>query len=141
MRDRLTNELVIKLFSYGYMTTKVDFSIFYFLALLLFESSHWFLVPIPTYSRETFPTQYYRWKNLEVHCDDDESTRHLPLSKNENSKLSELSFDRLQLTDQECTGLRRRNFGRFVAREAIQDEEYWVSFSLLSHSSNAYRCT
>lgn len=44
--------------------------------------------------------------------------------------MPELSFNRLQLTDQECAGLQRRNFGRFVAREALLDEEYWVSFVL-----------
>ncbi|KAL3621940.1 hypothetical protein CASFOL_034136 [Castilleja foliolosa] len=81
-------------------------------------------------SRETFPYQYYRWKNLEVHCNNDQSVRHLDISKNEGSKLSELSFDRLQLTDQECTGLQRRNFGRFVAREAILDEEFWILVSM-----------
>ncbi|KAK6164042.1 hypothetical protein DH2020_000906 [Rehmannia glutinosa] len=81
----------------------------------------------PNPSRETFPSQYCRWKNLEVHCNNDQSIRHLALSKNESSKLPELSFDRLQLTDQECTGLQRRNFGRFVAREAILDEEYWTA--------------
>ncbi|GFP97078.1 hypothetical protein PHJA_001851900 [Phtheirospermum japonicum] len=90
-------------------------------------------------SRETFPSQYYRWKNLEVHCNNDQSVRHLDLSKNEGSKLPELSFDRLQLTDQECTGLQRRNFGRFVAREAILDEEFWVGFALsLSLSTAAW---
>ncbi|KAL6519048.1 hypothetical protein OROHE_017472 [Orobanche hederae] len=78
-------------------------------------------------SRETFPSQYSRWKNLEVHCNNDQSVRHLSLSKKESSKLRELSFDRLQLTDEECTGLKRRNFGRFVAREAMLDEEYWTA--------------
>ncbi|KAL6524305.1 hypothetical protein OROGR_016739 [Orobanche gracilis] len=78
-------------------------------------------------SRETFPSQYSRWKNLEVHCNNDQSIRHLSLSKKECSKLRELSFDRLQLADEECTGLKRRNFGRFVAREAMLDEEYWTA--------------
>ncbi|CAA0805909.1 Acyl-CoA N-acyltransferases (NAT) superfamily protein [Striga hermonthica] len=78
-------------------------------------------------SRESFPSQYYRWKNLEVHGNSDQSIRHLALSKSRGSKLPELSFDRQQLTDQECSGLRKRNFGRFVAREAILDEEYWTA--------------
>lgn len=84
----------------------------------------------PNSFRDTFPSQYYRWKNLEVHCNNDQSIRHSSLSKSESSKMPELSFNRLQLTDQECAGLQRRNFGRFVAREALLDEEYWVSFVL-----------
>lgn len=40
--------------------------------------------------------------------------------------MPELRFNRLQLTDKECDGQQRRFFGRFVAREAILDEEYWV---------------
>ncbi|KAL0389263.1 UNVERIFIED_CONTAM: hypothetical protein Scaly_0283400 [Sesamum calycinum] len=77
--------------------------------------------------RETFPAQCYRWKNLEVHCNNDQSIRYLAPSRNESSKLPDLSFDRLQLTDKECTGLQKRNFGRFVARKAILDEEYWTA--------------
>ncbi|XP_073271208.1 GCN5-related N-acetyltransferase 6, chloroplastic-like isoform X2 [Primulina huaijiensis] len=79
------------------------------------------------FARETFPAQYYRWKHLEVHCNNDQNIQNLGLSKNETSKLAKLSFNRLQLTDQECTGLQRRNFGRFVARGAILDEEYWTA--------------
>ncbi|KAL0419472.1 UNVERIFIED_CONTAM: hypothetical protein Sradi_1360700 [Sesamum radiatum] len=66
------------------------------------------------------------WK-LEVHCNNDQSIRYLAPSRNESSKLPDLSFDRLQLTDKECTGLQKRNFGRFVARKAILDEEYWTA--------------
>lgn len=39
---------------------------------------------------------------------------------------SNLRFDRRQLSDEECDSRQRRFFGRFVAREAILDEEYWV---------------
>jgi len=39
--------------------------------------------------------------------------------------LSGLSFDRLQPTDQDCKSRHKRAFGKFVAREAILDEEYW----------------
>ncbi|XP_057834218.1 GCN5-related N-acetyltransferase 6, chloroplastic isoform X5 [Cryptomeria japonica] len=39
--------------------------------------------------------------------------------------LSDLSFDRLQPTDQDCKTRYRKVFGNFVAREAILDEEYW----------------
>ncbi|GER40672.1 acyl-CoA N-acyltransferases super family protein [Striga asiatica] len=90
-------------------------------------------------SMESFPS--HRWKNLEVHCNSDQSIRHLALSKSGGSKLPELSFDRRQLTDQECSGLQKRNFGRFVAREAILDEEYWVGFSLSLSSIECRKLT
>ncbi|XP_078445128.1 GCN5-related N-acetyltransferase 6, chloroplastic-like [Wolffia australiana] len=43
------------------------------------------------------------------------------------SKLSELSFDKLQQSDKENNEGLRRAFGRFVAREAALDEEYWTA--------------
>lgn len=49
----------------------------------------------------------------------------------ESSKVHELSFNQLQLTDQACSGSQWRNFGRFVARKAMMDEEYWVGFTFL----------
>lgn len=52
----------------------------------------------------------------------------------ESSKVRELSFNQVQLTDQACSGSQWRNFGRFVAREAMMDEEYWVGFSFLLFS-------
>ncbi|XP_028071963.1 uncharacterized protein LOC114274144 isoform X3 [Camellia sinensis] len=76
--------------------------------------------------RETFPVSNSRWKTLEVHCDNNQSIWQPAVSKNDSSKPPELSFNRLQLSDQEYNGLQRRNFGRFVAREAVLDEEYWV---------------
>ncbi|CAI9785790.1 unnamed protein product [Fraxinus pennsylvanica] len=85
------------------------------------------LLVLSMFTRDAFPAQYYRWKNLEVHCNNDKSIRHPALSKSESSKIPEISFNRLQLTDQECAGLQRRNFGRFVAREALLDEEYWTA--------------
>ncbi|KNA05851.1 hypothetical protein SOVF_186440 isoform B [Spinacia oleracea] len=33
----------------------------------------------------------------------------------------------LQPSDKECDGLQRRHFGRFLAREAVLDEEYWTA--------------
>lgn len=77
--------------------------------------------------REDFPVSYCRWKTLEVQCGNDQSIRQLAVSKGDNSKLPELIFNRLQLSDQEYCGLLRRNFGNFVAREAVLDEEYWVA--------------
>ncbi|CAL5425512.1 unnamed protein product [Camellia sinensis] len=76
---------------------------------------------------ETFPVSNSRWKTLEVHCDNNQSIWQPAVSKNDSSKPPELSFNRLQLSDQEYNGLQRRNFGRFVAREAVLDEEYWTA--------------
>lgn len=83
--------------------------------------------------RETFPVSYSRLKSLEVHCDHDQSIRHSAVSKSDSSSwLPELSFNRLQLSESEYCGLQRRNFGRFIAREAVLDEEYWVCLAFPS---------
>ncbi|KAA8550077.1 hypothetical protein F0562_001761 [Nyssa sinensis] len=77
--------------------------------------------------RESFPVSYCRRKALEVHCDNSQTNRNLAVPGSDSSKLPELSFNRLQLSEQECCGLQRRNFGGFVAREAVLDEEYWTA--------------
>lgn len=94
-------------------------------------SSHWLL----KLYREPLPPRYYRRKHLEVHCNNEKNPQHLALQKKEISKLPGLSFDRLQLTDRECTGIQRREFGHFVARKAILDEEYWVGLALFFNSN------
>ncbi|GFZ18073.1 acyl-CoA N-acyltransferases (NAT) superfamily protein [Actinidia rufa] len=71
-----------------------------------------------------------RWKNLEFHCDNSQSIWQSAVSRSDSSKPPKLSFNRLQLTDEECSGLQRRNFGRFISREAVLDEEYWVDSSM-----------
>ena len=48
--------------------------------------------------------------------------------------MPDLTFDRLQLSDQEYCGVDRRSFGRFIARGAALDEEYWVSYCPFLHS-------
>lgn len=78
-------------------------------------------------SREAFPASHSKWKTLDVHCDSNQSIWQSAVSRSESSKLPELSFNRLQLSDEECIGLQRRNFGIFVAREAVLDEEYWTA--------------
>nr|GMD12862.1 Peptide alpha-N-acetyltransferase [Ipomoea batatas] len=80
------------------------------------------------FSRETLHVSYDRWKNLEVHCNNDQSIHHSPLSKSDSTKhkLLELSFNRLQPTEEHC-GLKKHSFGRFVAREAMLAEEYWAA--------------
>lgn len=42
---------------------------------------------------------------------------------------SNLRFNRLQQLDRELSRENIREFGQFVAREALLDEEYWVYFS------------
>jgi hypothetical protein len=43
-----------------------------------------------------------------------------------SSAPSDLRFDRLQPSDQELVREKSIEFGQFVAREALLDEEYWV---------------
>lgn len=43
---------------------------------------------------------------------------------------TELKFNRLQPQDQVFIQERRLDFGQFVAREALIDEEYWVSYKV-----------
>ncbi|XP_026662767.1 uncharacterized protein LOC103712584 isoform X2 [Phoenix dactylifera] len=50
------------------------------------------------------------------------------------SRTSDLRFDRLQPTDKECNCRHKRVFGRFVAREALLDEEYWTAAWLRAES-------
>ncbi|XP_057483226.1 GCN5-related N-acetyltransferase 6, chloroplastic-like isoform X2 [Actinidia eriantha] len=87
-------------------------------------------------SRENFPISHGRWKNLEFHCDNSQCSWQSAVSRSDSSKPPELSFNRLQLTDEECSGLQRRNFGRFIAREAVLDEEYWVDSSMVASRSS-----
>ncbi|XP_044471033.1 uncharacterized protein LOC123200019 isoform X1 [Mangifera indica] len=47
---------------------------------------------------------------------------------------SDLKFDRLQPSDQELVHHDRFQFGKFVAREAVLDEEYWTAAWLRAES-------
>lgn len=52
-----------------------------------------------------------------------------PVPKVEETLSSDgLRFDRLQPSDYELVRERRFEFGQFVARDAVLDEEYWVCF-------------
>lgn len=44
----------------------------------------------------------------------------------DSSRSSDLRFVRLQPSDDDLVEQRRLEFGNFVAREAVIDEEYWV---------------
>ncbi|KAK9274674.1 hypothetical protein L1049_021925 [Liquidambar formosana] len=50
------------------------------------------------------------------------------------STSSDLHFDRQQPSDQEFNQENRMEFGRFVAREAVLDEEYWTAAWLRAES-------
>ncbi|XP_030522348.1 uncharacterized protein LOC115735299 isoform X1 [Rhodamnia argentea] len=87
---------------------------------------------------ETFPASFSKWRTIETHhCDNHSgnngignghSIQHPAVSKGDvSSRMPQLSFNRLQLSDEECSGLLKRSFGRFVAREAVLDEEYWTA--------------
>lgn len=54
-----------------------------------------------------------------------------PISKVETLNSNDLQFDRLQPSDQELGRVKRFEFGQFVAREAVLDEEYWVCYDKL----------
>ncbi|KAK6944748.1 GNAT domain, partial [Dillenia turbinata] len=51
-----------------------------------------------------------------------------------SSRPSNLRFDRLQPSDQELVKENRFEFGQFVAREALLDEEYWTAAWLRAES-------
>ncbi|XP_068662685.1 GCN5-related N-acetyltransferase 6, chloroplastic-like isoform X2 [Aristolochia californica] len=81
-----------------------------------------------SFGKEAFPASYQRWRIIEVQCNDSShSTQQSSVTHNNISRLPELSFDRLQLSDQELCSGERRAFGRFVARGAVLDEEYWTA--------------
>ncbi|KMT09733.1 hypothetical protein BVRB_6g131790 isoform A [Beta vulgaris subsp. vulgaris] len=82
---------------------------------------------IPSTFGESFSNSCSRWKSLEVHCNNSQSTEQSAASTSDSQRLPELSFNRLQPSDNDCDGLLRRLFGRFLAREAVLDEEYWTA--------------
>ncbi|KAL1363656.1 uncharacterized protein LOC107479132 isoform X1 [Arachis duranensis] len=55
-----------------------------------------------------------------------------PIPKTENLGSKNLRFERLQPSDQEVAQGNRFEFGEFVAREAVLDEEYWTAAWLRS---------
>ncbi|XP_068658344.1 GCN5-related N-acetyltransferase 6, chloroplastic-like isoform X2 [Aristolochia californica] len=81
-----------------------------------------------SFGREAFPASYHHWRIIEVQCNDSShSIQQSSVTHSNISRLPELSFDRLQLSEQELCSRERRAFGRFVARGAVLDEEYWTA--------------
>lgn len=77
--------------------------------------------------REILPLYSRRGRSTEFLCyDSAHSTQRSSFSNCNISRLPELAFDRLQLSDQDICDEQMRVFGRFVARGAALDEEYWV---------------
>uniref|UniRef100_A0A0C9S4C9 TSA: Wollemia nobilis Ref_Wollemi_Transcript_14026_2004 transcribed RNA sequence n=1 Tax=Wollemia nobilis TaxID=56998 RepID=A0A0C9S4C9_9CONI len=75
------------------------------------------------------------WKCTVVRCSN--STQGIQQSTTPQADtvgLSDLSFDRLQPADQDCKTRYKRAFGKFVAREAILDEEFWTAAWLRAES-------
>ncbi|KAK1411430.1 hypothetical protein QVD17_37979 [Tagetes erecta] len=77
--------------------------------------------------RENFPLSYTRCRTLETHWDDTQSIRHLSVPSNDDSVQPELTFNRLQLSDEEYVNTQKCSFGRYIARLAILNEEYWMA--------------
>ncbi|KAK1294073.1 hypothetical protein QJS10_CPA16g01226 [Acorus calamus] len=83
---------------------------------------------IPSSFGEKFPVSRGRWKFVEVQCKDaSPNLSHSITSGNDESKHPELSFDRLQPSEEELCEGPRRAFGNYVARSALLDEEYWTA--------------
>jgi hypothetical protein len=58
----------------------------------------------------------------------------------ENLSSNGLQFDRLQPLDPELVRENRFEFGQFVAREAVLDEEYWVCYKLFDRRKKLGVC-
>lgn len=91
------------------------------------KKQHPHLVLFSSNPRENFPISYSRCRTLETLWDNTESIRHVAVSSNDDSKPPELIFNRLQVSDDEFIDMQRRSFGRYIAREAVLNEEYWMA--------------
>ncbi|CAN1337895.1 hypothetical protein LINPERPRIM_LOCUS37810 [Linum perenne] len=62
--------------------------------------------------------------------------RNLPTALNEDTtRLPDLRFDRLQIPEKDLVCENKLEFGQFVAREALIDEEYWAAAWLRAESN------
>ncbi|XVF35130.1 hypothetical protein REPUB_Repub18cG0118300 [Reevesia pubescens] len=76
----------------------------------------------PTMTMDSRSTQRVKKEELSIQLQTSSSIPQL-----ENSTPSDLRFDRLQPSDQEVNQDKKLEFGKFVAREAILDEEFWTA--------------
>ncbi|XP_031473604.1 uncharacterized protein LOC116246056 isoform X2 [Nymphaea colorata] len=85
--------------------------------------------------RDVLTVSSSRWKRVEaLNNDGFQSLQQSSIGSGDISKLPDLSFDRLQISDQECHKGPKRVFGRYVARGAVLDEEYWTAAWLRAES-------
>lgn len=91
------------------------------------SNTHVVCLRLPSAFGERVPNPTSRVKSLEVHCNNGQKLQKPAVSSIANLRLPGLSFDRLQPTDQECEGLETHHFSRYIAREAVLDEEYWTA--------------
>ncbi|CAN6443256.1 unnamed protein product [Victoria cruziana] len=85
--------------------------------------------------RDTLTITSNRWKRIEaLNNDGFRSLQQSSIGSGDIPKLPDLSFDRLQISDQECHKGPKRVFGRYVARGAVLDEEYWTAAWLRAES-------
>ncbi|KAK9156556.1 hypothetical protein Scep_003130 [Stephania cephalantha] len=77
---------------------------------------------------ENLSTSCQIFKAAEVHCTNSSqsSQQSLPTTS-DSSRLPGLTFNQLQLTDRECSGVQKHGFGQFIARGALIDAEYWAA--------------
>ncbi|XWS26600.1 hypothetical protein CRYUN_Cryun26dG0044700 [Craigia yunnanensis] len=84
--------------------------------------------PSPTIKMDCKSTETVKKEELSIQL----QTPSIP--QLENSRPSNLRFDRLQPSDQELVQHKRLEFGKFVAREARLDEEFWTAAWLRAES-------
>lgn len=84
--------------------------------------------PVPFVKMEAKSSQTRKMEELSVK----HPTPFIP--KLEPSGEPDLQFDRLQTSDQDLVQEKKFEFGRFIAREAILDEELWTAAWLRAES-------
>ncbi|KAL2906934.1 Gentamicin 3-N-acetyltransferase [Bienertia sinuspersici] len=91
------------------------------------NNTHISILKVPSTFGGSIHNSCSRWKSLEIHCGNGPSTQQPAVSTSDRQRLPELSFNRLQPHHKEWDGLQSRHAGRFLAREAVLDEEYWAA--------------
>ncbi|KAK1287574.1 hypothetical protein QJS10_CPB19g01880 [Acorus calamus] len=76
-----------------------------------------------------------RMENVSISSETQKKETSIPLEVQKPASIpqiyisnpSDLRFDRMQSSDEECDCRHKRVFGRFIAREAMVDEEFWTA--------------
>ncbi|KAL5572350.1 hypothetical protein UlMin_021947 [Ulmus minor] len=85
-----------------------------------------------TMTTDSEPSQKKKMEEISVKLSSSSSSSSIP--QVESLRLPDLQFDRLQPSDQVLIQERKLEFGQFVAREAVLDEEYWTAAWLRAES-------